>query len=145
MARESGRAGQAATALGWTVTLLLLADPGLVMSHPRVGDADIVPFVLLTFAGGAAAWAAQTPFIGIRRRIARGIALAWLVAAVWIGVLLGAYVAAGSGAPPTPDETYFGLPATIYHLVGLYGGLVFVLLLAFGRRPRDSPRLASTS
>lgn len=110
------------------------------------GDADIVPFfVLLTFAGGAAAWAAQTPFIGIRRRIARGIALAWLVAAVWIGVLLGAYVAAGSGAPPTPDETYFGLPATIYHLVGLYGGLVFVLLLAFGRRPRDSPRLASTS
>jgi hypothetical protein len=110
------------------------------------GDADIVPFfVLLTFAGGVAAWAAQTPFIGVRRRIARGIALAWLVGAVWIAVLLVAYVAAEPGPPPTPDEMYLGLSATIYHLVGLYGGLVLVLLLAFGRRPAGAPRLVGTA
>jgi competence protein ComEC len=31
LARESGRAGTAAAALGWAVTLLLVADPGLVL------------------------------------------------------------------------------------------------------------------
>ena len=52
------------------------------------GHGDIVPFfVLLTFAGGVAAWAAESPFVGARRRLARGIAIAWLIAAVWVGVL----------------------------------------------------------
>lgn len=97
------------------------------------GHGDIVPFfVLLTFAGGVAAWAAESPFVGARRRLARGIALAWLLAAVWVGVLLIAYVAA-SNAPAGLGQAYLGVPATVYHLVGLYAGSVLVLLLAFGR------------
>lgn len=97
------------------------------------GDADIVPFfVVLTFAGGVAAWAANGPFIGWRRRIARVIAIAWLVAAVWVAVLLAAFVAASS-TPPGPEQAYLGPSATVYHLVGLYAGAALVLALAFGR------------
>ena len=100
------------------------------------GDADIVPFFFgLTFAGGVAAWAARPPFEGSRRLIARGVAMVWLVAAVWIGVLLVMSVTVwqASSPPPTPEEAYLGIPATIYHLAGLYGGAVLMLLLAFGR------------
>ncbi len=99
------------------------------------GHGDIVPFfVLLTFAGGVAAWAAESPFIGSRRRIARGIAVAWLIAAIWIGVLLIAYVAA-SNPPSGTGQTYLGLPPAVYHLVGLYAGSLLLLVLAFGRWP----------
>jgi heme/copper-type cytochrome/quinol oxidase subunit 3 len=101
-------------------------------------DADIVPFFVgLTFAGGVAAWAAHPPFEGSRRRVAQGVALIWLVAAVWVGVLLVMYVTVWQGGatpPPTPEQAYLGLPATAYHLVGLYVGAVLVLLLAFGRQ-----------
>ena len=100
------------------------------------GDADIVPFFVgLTFAGGLAAWAAHPPFEGSRRQIARGVALVWLLAAVWVGVLLVMSVTVwqGSSPPPTPEQTYVGFPATVYHLVGLYAGAVLVLVMAFGR------------
>ena len=102
------------------------------------GDADIVPFFVgLTFLGGVEAWAAHAPYRGQRRRLAGGVALVWLVAAVWIGALLVWYQAAcACSSPPRPPEaTYLGLTATIYHLVGLYGGLAGVLVSAFG--PHD--------
>lgn len=100
------------------------------------GDGDIVLFFVgLTFAGGVAAWAAHPPFEGSRRRTARGIALVWLVAAVWVGVLLVMSVTVwqASSPPPAPEHTYLGIPATVYHLIGLYGGAALVLMLAFGR------------
>jgi hypothetical protein len=100
------------------------------------GDGDIVPFFVgLTFAGGVAAWAGHPPFEGSRRRTARGIAILWLVAAVWVGVLLlmSVTVWQASSPPPTPEQAYLGIPSTVYHLVGLYGGAVLVLILAFGR------------
>ena len=101
------------------------------------GDGDIVPFFVgLTFAGGVAAWAAHPPFVGSRARIAKAVALVWLVAAIWVGVLLMMYITVwqpSSPGPSVPVQTYLGIPATVYHLVGLYGGCVLVLLLAFGR------------
>jgi hypothetical protein len=100
------------------------------------GDGDIVPFFVgLTFAGGLAAWAAHPPFEGSRRQIARGVALVWLLAGVWVGVLLvmSMTVWQASSPPPTPEETYLGLRASVYHLVGLYAGAVLVPVLAFGR------------
>lgn len=99
------------------------------------GDADIVPFFIgLTFAGGAVAWAARPPYEGGRRWLARGIGLAWLVAAVWVGGLLAMYQAmCACSYPPRPaEDTYLGLTATAFHLVGLYGGLMAVLVGAFG-------------
>lgn len=99
------------------------------------GDADIVPFFVgLTFLGGVEAWAAHPPFAGPRRWLARGTALLWLVAAAWVGVLLLMYQAlCACSSPPRPTEdTYLGLTATIYHLIGLYGGAVAVVISAVG-------------
>ncbi len=98
-------------------------------------DLFIVPFFIgLTFLGGLEASAVHPPFIGQRRLLARGAALVWLLAAVWVGVLLLMYntVWEPSMPPPRPDVFYMGLPATAYHLIGLYGGVVLVLVSAFG-------------
>ncbi|MEO6577879.1 MAG: hypothetical protein ABIO99_03145 [Candidatus Limnocylindria bacterium] len=95
------------------------------------GDADIVPFfVALTLVGGIHAWAVVTPETRAHRSVAYGVAGVWTVAAVWIGVLLLTFqVACGCIGPERPpEETYFGLTATVYHLIGLYGGLGMVLL-----------------
>ena len=94
------------------------------------GDGDIVPFfVALTVAGGIHAWAVADPTGRPHRFAAHTIAGAWTVAAVWIGVLLIGYQAACAciGPPPLPEDTYLGLTATAYHLVGVYGGLALVL------------------
>ena len=98
-------------------------------------DGGVVPFFVgLTFFAGVEAWATRSPFAGPRRTLARVIAGAWLLAALWIGVLLLMFeVACGcSGPPPPPTTLYLGLPGTAYHLLGLYGGLVLILASAFG-------------
>jgi hypothetical protein len=101
------------------------------------GDADIVPFFVgLTFVGGLEAWATHPPFVGNRRMLARGVALLlWLLAAIWIAVLLLMYVTvwqASSSPPRGPEATYFGFTATVYHLLGVYGGVLLALVSAFG-------------
>jgi hypothetical protein len=99
------------------------------------GDADIVPFFVgLTFMGGLEAWATHPPFGGGRRALARSVALLWLLAAIWIGVLLLMYLTVwqASSPPPGPEATYLGVTATIYHLVGVYGGVLLALAGAFG-------------
>jgi hypothetical protein len=118
--------GLAASALAGVAAIAAVAD----------GDGTITPFFIgLTFVAGLEAWAAQSPFAGRRRLIARVIALAWLVAAIWIGALLLMFgVACGcSGPPKPPPNLYLGLPGTVYHLLGLYGGLALILASAFGR------------
>jgi hypothetical protein len=98
------------------------------------GDADIVPFFVgLTFVGGVAAWASQPWSAAWRRGIVRGAAVLWIGAAAWVAVLLllSATVLQASGPPPGPEETYLGLSATVYHVVGLYGGAVLIGIAAF--------------
>lgn len=116
--------GLGAAALAGIATLVAQLD----------ADADIVPFFVgLTFAGGLQAWAAaHTPRTRAHRAVVIGVALAWLVAAVWIGALLAWHrlLCACSMPPPSPELTYLGLTATVYHLVGVYGGLVLVLAQA---------------
>ena len=97
------------------------------------GDADIVPFFVgLTVAAGIEAWAAHPPFEGRRPYTARLIALLWLVAGAFIGALLLWSQAMSSRPPPHAEETYLGLTATVYHVIGLYGGAVLMLASAFG-------------
>ena len=80
-ARETGRAGRAAAALGWAAALLLLANPRLV------GDAG---FQLSTLAtGGLIAWA--TPLTATLDRWTGGRAPAWLTES--LGVSLAAQAA----------------------------------------------------
>src|SRR3954447_7099957 len=80
-ARETGRAGQAAAALGWAATILLVVDPGLV------GDAG---FQLSTLAtAGLIAWA--TPLTEWLVRVGRGRVPRWLAES--LGVSLAAQAA----------------------------------------------------
>jgi hypothetical protein len=99
------------------------------------GDTEIVPFFIgLTFLGGVEAWA----IVAGRSSVARALALLWLLAAVWAGVLLLWYVIGGGDGPaPAPEATYLGLAAAVYHLIGLFGGAVFALSGAYA--PGASP------
>jgi hypothetical protein len=127
-------------------SLLALVASALAAVAAIVADLDqgAAPFFIgLAFFAGVQAWAAHEPFIGPRRILARGIGLAWLVAAIWIGVLLLMFeVACGcSGPTPSPTQYYAGLPGVVYNLVALYGGLILILASAFapGRWMRSSP------
>jgi competence protein ComEC len=81
LARESGRAGRAAAALGWAATILLLADPGLI------GDAGFQLSSLAT--AGLIAWA--TPVTEWIDRVGRGRVPRWLAES--LGVSLAAQAA----------------------------------------------------
>ncbi len=94
------------------------------------GHADFVPFFAgLAFCAAVAAGVAHEPFLGDRRRVARAAAGIWVVAAVWVGVLLlmAATVWQASGPPPTPDQAFVGIPATVWYLVALYGGAALMI------------------
>lgn len=118
-------------------SILALAASALAAVAAIVAQLDggVVPFFVgLTLFAGIEAWATRTPFVGPRRTLARVIAGAWLLAALWIGVLLLMFeVACGCSRPPSPPTTLvLGLPGTVYHLLSLYGGLVLILASAFG-------------
>ena len=81
LARESGRAGRAAAALGWAVVLLLLADPSLI------ADAGFQLSSLAT--GGLIAWA--TPLGGRIGRFGGGRVPSWLAES--LGISLAAQAA----------------------------------------------------
>ncbi len=81
LARETGRAGRAAAALGWAACLLLIAEPGLI------GDGG---FQLSTLAtAGLIAWA--TPLSDRLDRLGRGRLPRWLTES--LGVSLAAQAA----------------------------------------------------
>lgn len=89
------------------------------------GDADLAPFFVgLTMLGAIAAWGVA----GVRPRVFDTVLIVWSVAAIWVAVLLVGFAGAASSPPPGPVNAYLGLPATAYHLLGLYGGLVLLLL-----------------
>jgi len=102
------------------------------------GDDDIVPFfVALTVLALVSAWALTDPARHGGRLLARGIAVLWLGAATWIGGLLVIFQATcgcSMPGPLPPEATYLGLPATVYHLAGVYLGGALVAVAAFSRR-----------
>lgn len=119
---------------------MVLAAVAAVVAN-QDGDADIVPFFVgLAVLGGVGAWAVHEPFEGLRMRLARGIGLVWLVAALWVGGLLVMYrVTCGcSGPAPPPEATYLGLTATIYHLVGLFLGGALMTVAVWSRSLRSA-------
>src|SRR6478672_10134788 len=81
LARETGRAGRAAAALGWAATLLLVTDPALI------GDAGFQLSSLAT--AGLIAWA--TPLTGWIERAGGGRVPRWLAES--LGVSLAAQAA----------------------------------------------------
>jgi hypothetical protein len=103
------------------------------------GHADFVPFyAALTLAGGVVAGAAHEPFEGTRRQVARLVAAAWVVAAIWVAVLLGLSITSwASSPPPVPSATFVGIPAPAFYVTALFGGAVLIGL-AVARRPATS-------
>jgi hypothetical protein len=98
------------------------------------GDADLVPFFIgLTLLGGVGAWALALPPADGRRRIGLGAALVWLFAAGWVAVLLGmeGTVWQASSPPPMPEDSYAGLTATGYRVIGLFGGAIAMAAAAY--------------
>lgn len=123
---------RSALAMGAT---LLAAVAAVVTSED--GDSSLVPFfIALTVAGGIGAWALHEPFVGPRRTLARGIGLAWLGAAGWVGaLLLWEGVACGcSSPPPMAEATYLGLTSAIYSGLAVYLGGALMVVAAFSRR-----------
>lgn len=102
-------------------------------------DGDLVElafFALTALAASTQAWCVREPDNQSLMRVAKAIAVAWLGAAAWVGVLLSMYQA--SSRPPTaPEAHYLGLTATAYHLLALYVGALLVTLAAFGPRRLD--------
>jgi competence protein ComEC len=159
LARESGRAGAAATALGWAVTLLLLADPA------TVGDAGFQLSVLAT--AGLIAWATSiTARLG---SIRGGIVPAWLAESLGVSFAAEAatlpVVLAGFGrfavlapavnlvvvplVPPAMAAGTLaliggwlglaGAPSIVTVLLGLPGWLVLAVLVAVVRAAAALP------
>ena len=129
-ASTRGILGLAASALAGLAAVISSLD----------ADPDLVPFFVgLMFLGGVIGWAVADPSAPGRRRIAIGAAMLWTVAAIWVGVLLLMSVTVWQGSsspPPGPVLTYLGLPATVYHPVGLYGGWALVVVATFApKRP----------
>ena len=97
------------------------------------GHADFVPFYAgLSFCAAIAAAVAHEPFVGTRRQVARAAAVVWAVAALWVGVLfvMANSVWQASGPPPTPEQAFLGIPASVYYAAALYGGALLMLLVA---------------
>lgn len=103
LARESGRAGRAAAALGWAVAILLLADPALI------ADAGFQLSSLAT--AGLIAWA--TPLTARFERLGRGRLPRWLAES------LGVSFAAQAATLPIVLAA-FGRLALISPLVNLF-------------------------
>ncbi|MEO8228752.1 MAG: ComEC/Rec2 family competence protein [Chloroflexota bacterium] len=159
LARESGRAGAAATALGWAVTLLLLADPATVT------DASFQLSVLAT--AGLIAWA--TPITERLRTLRGGVVPAWLAESLGVSFAAEAatlpVVLAGFGrfavlapavnllvvplVPPAMAAgalaliggwlSLAGAPDAISVLLGLPGWLVLTVLVAVVRAAAALP------
>jgi competence protein ComEC len=115
LARESGRAGRAASALGWAAALLLLADPTLI------GDAGFQLSSLAT--GGLIAWATPTT-----ERLDR-----WTGGRLphWLSESLGVSLAAQAATLPVVLAS-FGRIALIAPLVNLFVVPLVVPAMAAG-------------
>jgi TRAP-type C4-dicarboxylate transport system permease small subunit len=57
-------------------------------------------------------------------------AAVWIVAAVWVGVLfvMANTVWQGAGPTPTPEQAFFGIPASAMYVAALYGGTLLMTL-----------------
>lgn len=113
-----------------SIGALVLAVIAAAISVLDDAQEGIAFFAVTSLGAGVQAWATRGEFAGPRRRVAIAIAWAWLIAAVWIDLLLAWYQAAASRTTPTPEATYLGLTATVYHLFALHAGALLVLLAA---------------
>ena len=119
---------------------LLAAGPALVAAGASAvsGEQDVIAFfVALAVVAGVIAALCTGPFTGARRMIARTLAVAWAIAAIWIGALLVWYqtsCACSGTVPVDPGPNVAGLPTTLVHLLATYLGGALVVVATFSGR-----------
>ena len=103
------------------------------------GEDDVVAFfVTLAVVAGVIAVLCTEPFTRPEAvLIARTLAVAWAIAATWIGALLVGYqtsCACSSTVPLSPDPSVSGIPTTLFHLLATYLGGTLVVVATFSGR-----------
>ena len=102
------------------------------------GEDDTVAFfAVLAVVAVAIAALANGSWVGRRRLAGRSLAIAWALAAVWIGVLLVGYQTscACTTAPLAgPDPNVAGIPTTLFHVLATYLGAALVVVATFSDR-----------
>jgi hypothetical protein len=111
----------------------LLSAVALIVSVLDNAPEPLGFFAVATLAALIQAWCLRDPEALELRRLAVGIALAWVAGAIFIGVMLLVYQS-GTRPPPAAEKTYLGLTATVYHVIGVYGGALATLIAAVGPR-----------
>jgi lysylphosphatidylglycerol synthetase-like protein (DUF2156 family) len=114
----------------FSLAALVLSVIAAVVSLLDDKSLELGFFAITAILAAMQAWCVREPYEGVPKRLGMGIALVWVIGAIWIGVLLLMYQSA-SRPPPSPEETYLGLTATVYHLVAVYGGALAVAIAAF--------------
>ena len=153
LARESGRAGAAAVALGWAVTLLLVADPttvadpgfqlSVLATAGLIAWATSITARLRSFGGGIVpGWLAESLGVSFAAEAAtlpvvlagfgRFAVLAPAVNLVVVPLVPGA-MAAGALALIGGWLSLAGAPSVVAVVLGLPGWLVLALLVALVR------------
>jgi len=117
----------------FSIAAFALAALAAAISYFDGASIELAFFALTALAASTQAWCVREYGDVLLRRMAQGIALAWVAAGIWIGVLLAMYQSASRPAPG-PEELSLGMTATVWHLVALYGGAVLVTIAAFGPR-----------
>jgi len=115
----------------FSIAAALLSAIALVVSVLDSVPEPLGFFAVATLAALIQAWCLRDPEAVELRRLAVGIALAWAAGAIFIGVMLLMYQSAAR-PPPVEEETYLGLTATVYHVIGVYGGALATLIAAVG-------------
>ena len=127
----------------FSIAAFALALVALIVSVLDNAQEGLAFFLVAGIVALSQAVAVRQPYEGARRKAAKSIAAIWVLASIWIGVLLVMYQSA-SRAAPGPEATYLGLTATVYHLIALYGGAVLVTAAAFLPRGADVTPVAAT-
>lgn len=124
---------------GAAASLAALAAAVSYVDGEAAGGGVLQFFIALTVVGAIGTVAVREPYRGRRRVVARAIGAMWLAAGGYIGVLLlwqQAVCGCSYPAPTGPEATYLGLPASAFHLAGVFGGGALMAVAAFSRRLR---------
>jgi competence protein ComEC len=164
LARESGRAGRAAAALGWAVTVLLLVDPALIADAgfqlSSIATAGLIAWAIPLGAwigrlggGWLPGWLAESLGVSLAAQAATlpvvlatfgRLALIAPVANLCIVPIVPVAMAAGAVAFGAGLLAEAGVPAVLASVMALPGWLALTAMVAIARIAADVPYASAT-
>jgi hypothetical protein len=119
------------------IVAAILAGLAAIASWWSHEDDTVAFFLVLGAVAVVIAALANGPWTGRRRLVGRSLAVAWVVAAAWIGILLVGYqtsCACSTTVLSGPDSNVAGIPTTLFHLLATYLGGALVVVATFSGR-----------